>query len=490
MFVPGDIIAHALQKAAGSSPAIRAAARIRIARVQSVADPGRARVTFEMGNEEILGLPGAGRRSFLGQAQEVAAAVAPDLLRDIPSDGLVPKNFQSGKLIDIMLKHGHIDAAFDYAVRYDDPFNFPFGYSGNLMHKLDDEARRLILFRRIVDVWRASQNSAPMTDRNIPMKGGLHSGHIRANHLLLDFIRQFGWWWKILSSEEALTIVHEVVHAAMEQPDLGTRAGIGEGIGFTSSREHVLFEVLHILRHLDPRLAESLIAGHQQLAVAARRYPDGHETILQELEERRVNKESSGAACGVAFGMAGDQGDVAHQMALRRSSESGDFGPAIDHALERYFEDTAHDNPNQAPKSLWPSTCAFRSILYSAGKRLGREAATLLDRIPDEDLGLFAEIELAAALAGVPEFSETWSTWRPPPPMQGTPMRAPDGSPIRCPKCRWVPIQKARWSCKCGHRWNTFETQGICPSCQYQWEVTLCPGCHESSPHADWYPLG
>ena len=60
--MPGDIIAHALQKAAGSSPAIRAAARIRIARVQSVTDPGRARVTFEMGLEEVLGLPGAGRR--------------------------------------------------------------------------------------------------------------------------------------------------------------------------------------------------------------------------------------------------------------------------------------------------------------------------------------------------------------------------------------------------------------------------------------------
>jgi hypothetical protein len=488
--VPGDIIAHALQKAAGSSPAIRAAARIRIARVQSVTDPGRARITFEMGLEEILGPPGGGRRSFLGQAQEVAAAVAPDLLRDIPSDGVVNKKFQSGKLIDIMLKHGHIDAAFDYAVRYDDPFNFPFGYTGNLMHKLDDQARRLILFRRIVDVWRASQNSALMTDRNIPMESGLHSGHIRAHHLHLDFVLQFGWWWKILPSDEALTVVHEVVHAAMEQPDLGTRAGFGEEIRFTSSREHVLFEVLHILRHLDPLLAESLIAGHEQLAVAARRYPDGQETIRQEFEERRMDKESSGAACGVGFGMAGDQRDFAYHMALRRSSESGDFGPAIEHALERYLEDTAYDSPNQAPKSLWPSTCAFRSILYSAGKRSGRKAGTLLDHIPDEDLGLFAEIELAAALAGLPEFPETKSTWRPLPPMQGTPMRAPDGSPIRCPKCRWVPVREARWSCKCGHRWNTFDTRGICPSCQYQWEITLCPGCHGSSLHADWYLLG
>jgi hypothetical protein len=148
--VPGDIISHALKKAAGSSPAIRAVARIRIARVQSVIDAGRARITFEMGLEETLTLPNRSRHLFLGQAQEVAAPVAPDLLPDIPSDGVVSKNVQSGKLIDIMLKHGHIDAAFDYAVRYDDPFSFPFGYVGNVMHKLDDQARRLILFRRVV----------------------------------------------------------------------------------------------------------------------------------------------------------------------------------------------------------------------------------------------------------------------------------------------------------------------------------------------------
>jgi hypothetical protein len=65
-------------------------------------------------------------------------------------------------------------------------------------------------------------------------------------------------------------------------------------------------------------------------------------------------------------------------------------------------------------------------------------------------------------------------------------MRAADGSLIRCPKCRWVPVQEARWSCNCGQIWNTFQTRGICSACQYQWEVTLCYGCHEASRHAAW----
>jgi hypothetical protein len=261
-----------------------------------------------------------------------------------------------------------------------------------------------------------------MTDRNIPMKGWLHPRHIPANHSLLDFVRQLGWWWEMLLPEEALTVVHEVVHAAMEQPNLGTRAGVGQGVGFTSCREHALFEVFHILRHLDPPLAESLIAGHQQVAFAARRYPYGQETVHQELKEQRRDKAASEAACGVGSAMVGHQGDFADQLALRGSSESRDFGPAIDYALERYLEDTAHNSPNQPPKSLWPSTCAYRSILYSAGKRLGLEAGPLLDRVPDEDLRLFAEIEFAAALERLPEFLETKSTWRPPPPMQVTPM--------------------------------------------------------------------
>jgi hypothetical protein len=69
----------------------------------------------------------------------------------------------------------------------------------------------------------------------------------------------------------------------------------------------------------------------------------------------------------------------------------------------RYREDTDRSRPNQAPRECWPSTSAFRTILYGAGKRLGRDAAIYLDRIPAADLRLFAQIELAAALTGLPE---------------------------------------------------------------------------------------
>ena len=431
--------------------------------------------------------PSRERDFFFEHAQQIAAAFAPDLLRDIPSVHCLPEDFHAEQLVSIMLQHGHIDAAFDFVVQRDPSFSFPFGYTANLMQKLDDQ-RRLTVLRSAIAAWRAPQDHEPMQMRGIP-KEGRRSGRIRSSRFQSGFINLFKLHWKTLPSDEALAVVREIVQKETEQPDIElTSAGYGQDIQFTSGREYILFEVLHILRRLDAQLAESLIASHEQLATAARRFPNGIETIHEESEERRKQMMASGATCGGGFIMGGNPRDIPYQMALRESTQGGDFGPAIDHALERYHEDTTLDSPNQAPRAFWPSTCAFRTILYCAGKRNGPDAEILLDRIPDDDLRLFAQIELAAALAAMPELPETQREYRPRPPMKGTPMRAADGSTICCPKCGWVPVQEARWGCECGHVWNTFETRGLCPACQHQWEVTLCYGCHEISRHSDWYP--
>ena len=251
----------------------------------------------------------------------------------------------------------------------------------------------------------------------------------------------------MLPPEEALGITREIVNSELARPDLETSASYPD-VHITSNREHALFEVLHILRHLDPAVAESLIASHAQLAAAARRYPNGIETMHEELErqaeEHRKQAGASGSSCTGGFIMAGDPRDLTRQRELWQSTQQGDFGPSLNYALERYREDADAASPNQAPKAFWPSTSRARSTLYAAGKRLGRQAVLLLDRIPDPELRLFAQIELAAALAGLPAFPETSMKQRRPPPSKETPMRAPDGAIIRCPACRWAPIQEAR----------------------------------------------
>lgn len=61
---------------------------------------------------------------------------------------------------------------------------------------------------------------------------------------------------------------------------------------------------------------------------------------------------------------------------------------------------------------------------------------------------------------------------------------------IRCPLCGWRPGKHDRWLCRCGCSWNTFDTRGRCPDCQYQWRHTACYGCGRYSRHEAWYAPG
>jgi hypothetical protein len=414
-----DLLTTARSQAERSLPPVRAVARMRIAHVESATDPGRARVTLEMALDEIPALSGRNRQVIFTQAQRVAAAFAPDLTKVLPATRSIPGGQECEVLLRIMLDHGRIDSAFDYIIG-DFPFGFPFGYTGNLMGKLD-AARRLSVLRRAMSAWRAPQEIELMRQLPIPNVGGHDNVVIHLSQLQGHFIRLFQHQWQILPPDEALPVVHEIVQIALERLDLGTSAGYPGGIRFTSSREHALFQVLHILRHLDPALSESLITRHTQLAAAAQRYPNGVETMHREAErqaeERRKLRAASGEACTGGFIMIGSSGDFSLQMALHRSSQTGDFGPAIDHALELYREDTQPESPNQALKAFWPSTSSLRGTPYGAGKRLGPDAAKLLERIDDSDLHLFAQIALAAALAGVPALPESSMKQRRPPPM-------------------------------------------------------------------------
>ena len=79
------------------------------------------------------------------------------------------------------------------------------------------------------------------------------------------------------------------------------------------------------------------------------------------------------------------------------------FAEPFERAFALYAADTAVDRPNEAPSERWPSTWAYREILYKAGQHEGRGATAYLDRVPRADLRLLAAIELAAALVGLPQ---------------------------------------------------------------------------------------
>jgi len=281
-----DLLARVQEQAERSEPPVRVAALLRIARVQTVFDGDQARHTFQQALDEIRGLSGLGGEFLLEQARLLAAAVAPDLLREIPSVAREPRQFASERLGRIMLEHEHGDAAYEYVMSYDEPSTFPFGVVSALMQWFGDEERQLAVLRRAIEAWRAAPDH--------------RFGH--------RFISVFQSAWKVLPPEEAREVAQEIIHVTRSQPDWAITATYDreQTVRITSGREHTLFTILHVLRRLDVRLAESLISEHEQLAAAARRFPDGMESVMEEAERRR--RSASGAPSSSGYGMAGRHG--------------------------------------------------------------------------------------------------------------------------------------------------------------------------------------
>ncbi len=489
-----DLLENARRQAEKADASIRAAALLRIARAESAGDLARARRTLLEALDAVQKLPPTGRDRLLEEARSVAAAVSPELLGEIPETHCFgPRQFASVHIVQTMLAHGHVEAAFHYLIEHDDPDSFPFLSVGAVLHHLDSRSpesadRRLSLLRHALEMWRECPPGRHSHDRD-------------------QFVQVFGRHWTELPADEASAVARMVVERAVSEPEAAMSAGYMIEVQFSSTRQNTLFQILHVLRRLDPALAQSLLDSHDQLAVAARRYPNGLETMNEEVEAEVKRRQASGATCeGGGYILAGDPGDFDRQRRLIDAMRSGEFAQSIEDALEKYREDTSPDTRNYAPKEHWPSTGVFRTVLYQAGQRLGVDAANLLEQIPDDDLRLFASIELAAALAGVPR-PRIIQMKQPNPPHSGSfgsgrmisseargqggadapGIRSPDGRLIRCPKCLFRPPVGLRWTCNCGHSWNTFWTSGRCPACHFQWEVTQCPGCRETSEHRAWY---
>jgi hypothetical protein len=409
--MPDDLLALAVERAERSEPAVRVAALLRIARVESAVDREQARKTFERALTETRQITEVDGNFLLAHARLVAAAVAPELLPDIPSLDRLPRHISSETLGRIMLDHQHESAAFDYLIGYDEPSSFPFGVASALMRSTGDDERRLLVLRSCIAAWREAREEPRFH--------------------LFQFISLFQSQWKTLPFEETGAVAHEIVRTTLEQPDRPVTANYDPAgtAPITSGREHTLFQIFHIVRNIDGPLADSLLASHEHLAAAVRRFPNGMESVMEEAEARRVKALRTGGGGG--YGMAGSPRDFPYLKALIQASQDGDFGPAIRYAIEKYSEDAAPERPNQAPKEFWPSTSRFRSVLFKAGKQLGENAVLYLELIPDADVRLFAQIELAAALAGLPELPGVQREYRhcrlrtarsraPVPPRQGT----------------------------------------------------------------------
>lgn len=443
-----------------------------IARVLARSDEAAAVAMLKRGLTLVKDLDGETAELLLNNAVFVAAAVSPRDAFQLYADQKTEREKRFGRfgspvvgLANAMAQHGDIRELLSY---FDDPppgERFPLYFVGNLSQECPDDDTRLKLLKLSAQAFRNQDEDDSHPSERLAF-GGI-----------------FARYWHLLPTHEARPLLIEIVHAALKQEAKLHRFPLTSDPGEPelTEQEHLLFGLLPAMQSLDPDLPQSLFKKHPPLAAAAQRHPKGMQSIWDAQPK---------------FDRARDDAiTVGHSrvIPMTEAIATGFAAPFREADLE-YAKDSNPENANTAPKDCWPSAQQFRNILFKAGQHLGWAAEKYLDRIPDPDLRLFAQIELCAGAEDLPQLG-SFTVFRPSKPLAQRRFSAaelektfgPELPGIRCPKCQWKPRAKVLWSCKCGHHWNTFDTRGLCPGCAYQREITACLQCGAMSPHLDWY---
>jgi hypothetical protein len=381
--MPQELLRRALEHALRSDPPIKAAALLHIARVLTVFNREQCLSVFDLGIALARTLSEHEKDVLLAEGFFLAGAVDPQRAIQLFGEGWprMRHPHPMERLLTVMLDHGHVEKAVTYLTGPLKADEYPFFTVSAVLQKCADDATRLQVLRAALHAWVQKPPSRPGP---APF-----------------FLHLFSQKWKILPRGEATERTREIVAAILREPDHPASARIGtepNGMVFRSSQAFQLFQFLNVLRELTPELLDSLLQAHEELAAGAERFPMGMESVMANTPKPAV------AAKGQRFGYAGSPEGFAVAMAKIEAERVGNFEPHFEEALRLYAEDWEPESPNRAPRECWPSTQAFRDAMYRSGKRHGRDAVGNLDRIPDPDLRLLAEIELIAAVAGLPEY--------------------------------------------------------------------------------------
>lgn len=386
------LIADALMRAEACPADVRKAAMLRISRVQTIVAPEQTHRTLEAGLANIDGLPEAQHRGFEQLSRLIVAAVAPQRLGQLPltrDNGM----FSADHLTRVMCEHGHEEYLRTYVLHDAPLIDVPLSGIAHLLSATKNEQERLALLRRAIEVCR-------VTERNPRMGASLHQFHLL-----------FQQWWKILPREEALATLREIVGRILENSDSEIRGQIGDA-RFTSCQALHLFQSFDVLLELDPERAEQLAVAHPELAAALERYPRGLQSIEEEAKVNSAKMPPREPNQRVGFGRMGGKKSLEYGWALFEAEKTGDFSKPLEYAAARYREDSDPKNPNMASKAFWLSGAMYQAIFYRMGKTSRQDVAVNMDVVPDAELRLLAQIELAAGICALPELRSASITQR------------------------------------------------------------------------------
>jgi len=386
-----ELLADARASAGRASPAVKGAALLHIARVLTRHNRAEADRTLTDAFAAIDTLPEDEREILRGEAAVLAATVSPARAFEI-AEALT---FQRASVVEMMLcrmsDHAFRAEAAAYLKESGNETDFPFSAVTQAIGQSGDGEERRAVLRKSIQAMR---------DRKEPTRQSFHRR---------QFVETFTHFWPSLPHEEARAAIRDVIDGILAEPDGSTRASFSAGshqVRFSSSHDSDLFGILGPLRHLDPELAGFIVQRSGDLSAAATKYPYGMESMTEAMKAEQAPPSAEQIAAACVDGISVGRRFIPISEAIRT-----EFAAAFDVALDHYEADTDPVRPNLVPQQCWPSAADFRNILYKAGVYEGAVATRYLDRVPDPALRLFAQIELAAALAGLPQLgSRTMST--------------------------------------------------------------------------------
>jgi hypothetical protein len=388
--MPGrELLDDALVQSRNSLPLISATTRLHIARVLTAFDQAEARDVFLRAIDDLNQMPLSlhEAEAIWHEAHLLAAATDPLLLGNLPPLSS-QRNLQiRSQLVQVMISHGHIQAALDYTTTIEPDERFPHQVMSMVLNNCPNEETKRSLLRRSIEAW---QNSLPSSGKSNPT-------------IRLWFLHAFARNWTLLPAAEVLSITYRLVEVVLSETDLPMQARLGPGaqVTFTSVRQYTLFRLLDPLRYLNPALADSLIENHGELAAAAAILPWGMREEREAHERQPAASRAMPASGGFGFGVGDSKADIVFCPPLPDGVSPGQFDNVFEKALSTLLQDAGS---NGAVKEFWPSTQSLRTLFYTAGTAFGTDAIRYLERIPDRDLRLCAQVELAAGLAGLPEY--------------------------------------------------------------------------------------
>ncbi len=335
-----------------SDPGVRAFAYLQIARGYAPFDKSKAGAALESAFTATLADDVKNKRDLQEQILGAMAPLVPEraeeLLTQVPPDA---RREALRSLLQYYQKEKKLDRAIEVINRIGQEGEFPYSAAAGIMTALPPEASdaRQQLFLTALNAFRTGP----------PDRRGLSFGTFEFPTMVVRF-------WRSLPP----AVVRQAITEILDQGEKAERAGSsntlamssGEGTAsFSSMYQYHLFQLVPILRELDPSAAEDLIKKNQDLQEQLKKYPDGIASLSPNLAGKP--RTPGGGGMSMIIGRSGSA------TGAGRSSPSISPAMLMMQRMNEIMKDAA-EHPDQALANLDTLPPQYRASGYEQLARM------------------------------------------------------------------------------------------------------------------------